>query len=1063
MTFIKTLNRLKNHITFYAVSILLTINIAEIYCQGYHYTSYNIDDGIPQSYIYCILQDNYGQLWVGTGNGLSCYNGLHFETYTTSDSLADNFVCCGISGKQKLLFGHMNGAVTIYNGKEFKKIQSDVPAHSPVSSFVIDNQGEIWYSTYGDGFFRIRDEGIVADNFPIQEQVMVSSFVFTDSDKLLIGTPFGLKPGKVINEKIEVGEPVKGIPEDRVNAIRINEDSSGFYVLTEDKGLYIVYVHSDSIEVKIPGYQIPDDYTGFQDMIIDQTGNLWLASLNKGLIHVFRGNQTSKAYVEEINCKTGYPDDKVKTVFCDREGLIWSGNFGSGLAKLVPVFMQIGNIDSEKYGKNFFAVTNNNGDMLVATNKGLFVLNNESGEITDFYSKNKLPDDSITAICTDKYGGIWLGTESKGLFRKKLTESYFSKVHLAEGSLENSVNCIFSQNEYLWIGTKKGLFKANLHSGTMKNFSINNGGLPHNYIHAVCADKEGRVWITTQSKIISYIKGDKVYKIPFRSDMKIHTLGPIVADLHSGVWIGSSGNGIYRIKDDSTTNFSSSDGLFSDYCCSLVTDSSGSVWIGHQKGLTLMEMDEGEVSSIKTFSLPSDNLHLNYYAGICCDNTVCFGTNHGLLKFDTRKENPIKVPPIIKITGIRINNKEVEVKDRLVLPPGNYRIQFEYIGICLKNPNLVRYQYKLEGYDDWSDAVITKRITYNHVSEGNYTFMLKASGSDGVVSPIPQKINIVIKKPVWKYPWFFPALILISSILLIGGFRRREFRLKKEKQILEKKVLERTLEINKQKMELEFQRDQNGEKNANITKSIQYARYIQNAIIPSTEKLGRIFPESFVLSSPKDIVSGDFYWIASKGDRIMFSVGDCTGHGVPGAFMSLLGITLLDEIVNIFNEEQPDIVLTKLREGVVQKLSRGDEHLGITDGMDISLCSYASKTKELSFSGAMNNLVLIRNGEIKLLKGDKTSVCHYDSYIPFTLKEIKLQNGDMVYLFTDGFEDQFGGKRDKKYLRKNFYKTLAEASVLPVNEQSAYLDVKLKNWQGSNEQTDDITVMGIRF
>jgi serine phosphatase RsbU (regulator of sigma subunit) len=325
-------------------------------------------------------------------------------------------------------------------------------------------------------------------------------------------------------------------------------------------------------------------------------------------------------------------------------------------------------------------------------------------------------------------------------------------------------------------------------------------------------------------------------------------------------------------------------------------------------------------------------------------------------------------------------------------------------------------------------------------------------------------INIIIKKPVWKKWWFYLIIVLLLIILTIIYIKRREYKFLAEKKILEEKVRERTYEIQCQKNEIELQRDMINEKNANITSSIRYASKIQNSILPPVELVDKLLPDSFIFSKPKDIVSGDFYWLAEKDSKIIFAVADGTGHGVPGAFISLLGITLLNEIVNIHGITTSDAIVTELREGVIHSLQQGRKDIPTSDGMDIALCVLDQHQKRIQFTGGMNNLVYVRDKKLGEVKGDRFSVCALTDYTgSFTMKKIEYKKGDVFYLFSDGYQDQFGGDFDRKFLRKQFYLTLLEIHELPMLKQKETLETKLNEWMKDNPQTDDITVFGIRL
>jgi serine phosphatase RsbU (regulator of sigma subunit) len=204
--------------------------------------------------------------------------------------------------------------------------------------------------------------------------------------------------------------------------------------------------------------------------------------------------------------------------------------------------------------------------------------------------------------------------------------------------------------------------------------------------------------------------------------------------------------------------------------------------------------------------------------------------------------------------------------------------------------------------------------------------------------------------------------------------------------------------------------------------------------------------------------------LAEKDNKIVFVVADCTGHGVPGAFMGLMGITLLNEIVNIQGITRSDAIITKLRESLIQSLQQSRKDIPTSDGIDISLCVMDRQQQKIQYTGGMNNLVFIHNGKLEVIRGDRSSVCVvYDNSDPFTMKEIDYEKGDVLYLFSDGYQDQFGGEHDRKYFVHRFYTLLLDIHRKPMVKQKEALGKNLKEWMGDNIQTDDITVMGIRL
>ena len=253
-------------------------------------------------------------------------------------------------------------------------------------------------------------------------------------------------------------------------------------------------------------------------------------------------------------------------------------------------------------------------------------------------------------------------------------------------------------------------------------------------------------------------------------------------------------------------------------------------------------------------------------------------------------------------------------------------------------------------------------------------------------------------------------------------------------------------------------------KNKEILDSINYAKKIQQAIIPSITEVKNVFPNSFVLLLPKDIVSGDFYWVTKTGQQAFFAVADCTGHGVPGGFMSMLGTALLNEIINEKNIYEPADILDMLKLKIIMALRQSENANESKDGMDIALIQINLNTQELTFAGANNSLYLLRDKKLREFKGDKFPIGFVGKNDKqFTQQKIKLEPNDLLYMFTDGYPDQFGGPQGKKFKYKPLEEILMNIAQRPMDEQRHTLLNKHEQWKGSLEQVDDICVTGIRI
>jgi serine phosphatase RsbU (regulator of sigma subunit) len=387
----------------------------------------------------------------------------------------------------------------------------------------------------------------------------------------------------------------------------------------------------------------------------------------------------------------------------------------------------------------------------------------------------------------------------------------------------------------------------------------------------------------------------------------------------------------------------------------------------------------------------------------------------------------------------------------------NYKersVVFNYYSICLTNPDVVRYKVKLDGADnDWRPVTDQTSAIYSALPPGKYTFNVIASNSEGLWNKEPATFHFIIKPPFYLSWWFILLSLCAIVISIISYIKIREKNLIREKIILEEKVRERTAEVVQKSQIIE-------EKNRDITASIRYAERIQRAMLPRAEH----YAEIFVLYMPKDIVSGDFYWMYDNGDNLLIAAVDCTGHGVPGAFMSIIGHNSLNKVVREFGLTRPSDILNQLNTEVTKAIMQSQEK-GINDGMDLTLISYNKKSRSVELAGAYNPLFQVRNGEIIVHKTDRFPIGMHtlEQKKSFTNFQIDIQPGDMLYMASDGYADQFGSVEGKKFKTVNVKRILMEIWKLPVAEQKARLEREILEWKGELSQVDDIMLIGIRI
>ena len=302
-------------------------------------------------------------------------------------------------------------------------------------------------------------------------------------------------------------------------------------------------------------------------------------------------------------------------------------------------------------------------------------------------------------------------------------------------------------------------------------------------------------------------------------------------------------------------------------------------------------------------------------------------------------------------------------------------------------------------------------------------------------------------------------LIIVIGVLVLSLVVVLMFMLRKIKRI--------NAELQRQKNEIEQQKNLIEQKNCEITDSINYARKIQDNILLPETKLKQWLPQMFIYFKPKDIVSGDFYWFSKFENKYVITAIDCTGHGVPGAFLSMVGNTLLHEIVNIKHVFKPDVILTMLHTGIRLALNQSNEDSDSEDGMDMSLCTVDAKLHRFQFAGAKNNLYVVQGDKLKILKANYYSIggrqLRPDMQIEFTCYDLMYDDNPSIYMFSDGYLDQFGGDNNEKFNTQRFREMILNNRNLPMEQQKTVLAETMDKWKGERQQIDDFLVLGVKL
>ncbi len=431
--------------------------------------------------------------------------------------------------------------------------------------------------------------------------------------------------------------------------------------------------------------------------------------------------------------------------------------------------------------------------------------------------------------------------------------------------------------------------------------------------------------------------------------------------------------------------------------------------------------------------------------------------------------------------------------DSIKLPNGGFVCAVDISGNLVAGPGLkpgmtMPFTPSLLAHGQ-TEEIKPAELVFNQRFDGYANF--KKEGRTDLVSSIPlndevrlfvHQNNDIIEQRAAKYvkPLLFIGLIITAIVGFFTYFTTNRIVYKYESKIelqnrelkdalseihiKNKEIEHKNTELEARKNIAETQHKKISQQNKEITDSIQYAKRIQQATLPKVEISKAIIEDHFILFMPRDIVSGDFYWYHEFDECVVITAVDCTGHGVPGAFMSMIGITFLNEIVVEKGIHDAGKILDELRKKIIHALKQDKTSGGTSDGMDMSLSVIEKSTKKMQFAGAFNPMICIRNNEIIKIKGNRMPVgIHGKMDANFETHSVQLESNDVVYLFSDGYADQFGGQKGRKFLSKNFRHLLQEISTLPMNEQKNALHITLQDWQGNLSQVDDILIIGFKI
>jgi ligand-binding sensor domain-containing protein/serine phosphatase RsbU (regulator of sigma subunit) len=1038
--------------------------------QTFHFTGYGVKDGLIQSNVSSIVQDSAGFYWIGTAGGLSRFDGRHFVNFTTEQGLSDNNITAlFIDRDHQLWIGHDNGLVTRYDGVTFTGINSkQLPKDKKILGFFQDKLGSIWISTSAAGVIRIMDisrkasKGRAIRTYSARDGLSHIVLKVTEDNEgnMWFNTDIGVKvlrKGKADFEFFH--EP--GMPPGQIAAILKLRDGgllfgtlNGTIFRFDTKSRQFTMIVSPSDLIK--KMQLPGPYYIYT-LMEDRKGNIWASITNLGVIRVEKNNA-----ITWFNTSNGLTVNKIKSIIEDEQGNVLFGTEGEGIEvfageKFVSFNKHNGLSDNQVWA----ICKDRNGHYWFGTNGGITIYNpseHESKAFRILSVKEGLPNNNIRSIVEDRNGNIWIAMWGGKVIRYDVGASRLVPVPALEEIVNGYANCLLiDKRNFLWIGSNEGIVRYDLHSGALRTFRTIDG-LVDNDISCLFEDSKGNVWIGTNKNGVSMFDGRKFINHNKTSGLPNGNVSAISEDKDHKIWIGTEGAGVYLFNGKNYTAYKVRNGLSSDFVTLVSPDADGNMWLGTNKGLNRFDFKTGQFT---IYSEGDGFTGLETKQGAIYlekSGDLWFGTVNGVFRYRPTNDSASVTAPRVKLLQFRVNLKEAPLQGETELSYKENNLAFDYIGISLNDPTGVYYKIKLEGFDEDYRTVRATTEVYSNLQHGTYHFRLIGCNKSGICSK-PLTVKIVITPPYWKTWWFYLIVFTVISGSLFLYIKVRERKLMIEKRILEEKVNERTAEVVQKNKELD-------EINKDITASIRYAKRIQDAILPPDDFVRQNLPEAFILFKPKDIVSGDFYFMEKKEDVVVFAAVDCTGHGVPGAFMSIVGHNLLDRVIGEQNITKPASILDELNRGLSDTLRQTNlEDNTVRDGMDVSLCAYNARKNVLEFAGAYNPLWLIRSNELIEVKANKFPIGNTRSGEgnKFTNHEINLQKGDTIYIFSDGYSDQFGGPEGKKFKSSALKTLLLNSQKYSMKEQREILNTAIENWRGQHEQVDDILVIGARF
>ncbi len=888
----------------------------------------------------------------------------------------------------------------------------------------------------------------------------------------------------------------------RKNIFSILSDKENMIIITGAEGFYRYNPVSGEIShdffIDKDNYWKDGNY--FYHSVLLPDGSIASATTNKGVFHISPDGNIKDLFYKG----SGMLDDQCTYVFYppNKSGLsdpLWVTNF-QGLTKfeINSPFRFFG----EESGLSglILDIIRFEGKLYVATSAGVYVQKFDKNNMPYFEKVNGIDDQSWSLLrfySNDKNREILLAGTNQGIYQITGNKAVNIDAMLVGNNPPERKLYIYKliasstiPDAFYAVGKNKVLISYKNNTWKIEKEKIFRSEIREE-IRTLAEEPDGTIWFGTDYSGFYRHKNGRNQQFTEKDGLpSVNSCN--VFQLNNKVVFGTI-NGFYTF--DTIHNIFIPDSSFGKAFYKkegtifrVAQSENGDIWISliHEKRKWVEHLVKENKGYMRD-TMPFMRLPNNTADAVFCDAGITwFGMSKKIYSYNTHFAKDYFLPYNCHIRKVKISEDSVIFNGTFFAPAAEngirtviinqpegqvYNIKYKYNNLTFywsaaffENEESLKYSWMLKGSDKpWSKWSSETHYPITNINEGDYIFKVKAINIYGVESQ-PATFAFYIKPPFYRtiVAYILYVVFLVSLIVVIVKAYTRKLEL--EKIQLEKIVAERTAEVVAQKSEIEKQRDEIVLQKQNIEASIHYASRIQTAILPHKDFIDNYLSEYFILWRPRDIVSGDFYWMTAKDDKIIVVAADCTGHGVPGAFMSMLGVSFLNEIVVKNGITNAHEILNHLRSNVKRTLDQTGKEGEAKDGMDIALSVFDLKNNRLQFSGAYNPCYLFRNGEFIEIKADRMPIGIYiKEKESFTLNEMDIQHGDVYYIFSDGYVSQFGGGTGEKFKSSRMRELLSQIHMKPMEEQKQILDQRIDEWRGDLEQVDDILVFGVRL